>query len=486
MKRWMCGILFSTISLFASPRIEDSIVKIYSTVLEYNYQIPWSPPTTDRYTGSGFIIEGNLILTNAHVVTDASFIEVRSGNSNERYEAFVKVIGHDCDLAVLEVEDPKFFEGKEPLKISKEIALQREEVQVYGFPMGGVGLSITKGIISRIEIGSYIHSNAQLLISQIDAPINPGNSGGPVIAEGGEVVGIAHQGFRIGQSIGYMIPIPIINHFLKEVEEGSYRGFPKSSMTTQVIRNQAMRDYYSLDSDMGGLLVKYVPENYFLHDILRPGDVLVGVDGHMLDRFGYIEYDELNFRLPFSYLILMKYFGDEIELDLLRDGEMIHLTTQVDFSLHGAPLVKEKEFDKAPTYFILGGMVFHPLVGNFLDYSRMLLFPDLTYERFWGKVNDRRDEVVILARVLGDMVNTGYQHLENEIVEEVNGHPIRNIRDMIDIFESCDDPYYTILTKSDTKIILDRERVLKRNSKILQRYFIPSDRSADLRGGAAR
>jgi len=185
MKLWMCGLFFSTISLFATSTVNDSVVKIYSTAREFNYQIPWCPPITEQYYGSGFVIEGNLILTNAHVVADASFIEVQSATSNERYEAFVKVIGHDCDLAILEVEDPDFFIGKEPLTISNEIARQEDEVQVYGFPMGGNGLSVTRGIISRIELHYYVHAQALLLISQIDAPINPGNSGGPVMAGGG-------------------------------------------------------------------------------------------------------------------------------------------------------------------------------------------------------------------------------------------------------------------------------------------------------------
>ena len=88
---------------------------------------------------------------------------------------------------------------------------------------------------------------------------------------------------------------------------------------------------------------------------------------------------------------------------------------------------------------------------------------------------------MILKRVLGDMVNTGYQDLENEVVKEVNGHPIRNMRDMIETIETCQNPYYVILTENDTEIILDREKVLERNSKILQRYFISSDRSEDLR-----
>lgn len=486
MKLWVLGCVFSTISLFGSTAqsIKDSIVKVYSTAREYSYKTPWSPPTTERYSGSGFIIEGNLILTNAHVVADASFIEIQSASSNEKYEAFVKFIGHDCDLAVLEVEDASFFEGKSPLPISNHIASQKEEVQVYGFPMGGTGLSITKGIVSRIEMDFYAHSDAFLLVSQIDAPINPGNSGGPVIA-GGEVVGIAHQGFMIGQNIGYMIPVPIIQHFLKEINEGKYQGFPVLPLKTQIIRNPAMREYYGLEENVGGLLVTYIPENYFLYDIIKPGDVLLGVDGHPIDRYGYIDYEAFNFSLPFEYLIIMKYFGDQMNLEVLREGERLALSAQVDFSKRGEALVESVEYDKPPTYFILGGMIFQPLVGNIFDCGRdfddNFLFVDFLYYFLHGKVKEGRDEIIVLSRVLSDMVNTGYQDIENEIVTEVNGHRVQNMHDLIEAFETCQDPYFIITTKNNTEIILDREKVLERNPKILQRYFISHDRSIDLR-----
>ena len=484
MKLWVCGLFFFTSSLFASTSINDSIVKIYSTAREYNYRTPWCSPTTERRSGSGFVIEGNLIITNAHVVADASFIEVQSATANEKYEAIVKVIGHDCDLAVLEVDDSSFFEGKKPLTISNHIASQEEEVQVYGFPMGGVGLSITKGIVSRIEMDYYAHSNAFLLVSQIDAPINPGNSGGPVIASG-EVVGIVHQGFIMGQNIGYMIPVPIIQHFLKEMKAGQYCGFPELLLKTQVLRNPAMREYFGLHDDMGGLLLTYVPENYFLHDLLQPGDVLVGVDGHDIDRFGYVNYEESTLCLPFEYILIMKYFGDQIDLDVLREGKILHLSAHVEHSRRGNPLVKSIEYDKPPTYYILGGMVFQNLVGNIfgnvMEINGDLRFVDLLYYFLRGKVKDGRDEVVILKRVLGDMVNTGYQDLENEIIKEVNGHAIRNMRDLIHTFETRQDPYYIILTENNIEIILDREKVLECSAKILQRYFISSDRSDDLK-----
>ena len=78
-----------------------------------------------------------------------------------------------------------------------------------GFPIGGERLSITEGVVSRIEMFSYAHSQRCLLGVQIDAAINDGNSGGPVL-RGGQLAGIAFQALESGENIGYAIPVPVI------------------------------------------------------------------------------------------------------------------------------------------------------------------------------------------------------------------------------------------------------------------------------------
>jgi len=478
---WFLIFFVITSTLSASASIGDAVVEIRVTKRGYSYQLPWAPPALSREGGSGFVIEGGRILTNAHVVADASFVEVYSADSNRGYEASVKLVGHDCDLALLEVGDTRFFHGKGYLTIHECMAAQEEEVQVYGFPMGGQGLAVTRGVISRIEMGHYAHSGSVLLTSQIDAPVNYGSSGGPVILEG-RVVGVVYGGSVCGQNIGYMIPVPVVRHFLQEAEMGGYLGFPQFPLTTQVIHNSAMRQYLGLKDNTGGLLVTHVPEDHFLHDVVRAGDILVGVDGHDIDCSGYIYYQKEKLALPFRYAVIMKYFGDLIELDVLRKGEILHFTAQVDYRWRGQPLVKPFEYGKAPSYYILGGMVYQPLVGNFLDQDfSPSLVELLPYFLKGRRVRDGREEVVVLTHVLDDEINIGYQYLKNEVVKKVNGCNIRNIQEMVDVCSRCSAPYYEIVMESGFEVVLYRDSVAERDPKILQRYSIPSDRSDDLK-----
>ena len=93
---------------------------------------------------------------------------------------------------------------------------------VYGYPTGGTSLSITKGIVSRIEFTTFNASVAGLRI-QIDAAINPGNSGGPVVVND-KMVGIAFSRLGCAENIGYIIPSEEIDLFLQDLADGRYDG----------------------------------------------------------------------------------------------------------------------------------------------------------------------------------------------------------------------------------------------------------------------
>lgn len=476
MKRfWMMFLV--PVWVFGSIDVKDSIVKVFTTSKEYDYSMPWAPPSIIRSSGSGFIIEGNQILTNAHVVSDATYIEIHSGRSKRRYEAHVKMIGHDCDLALLEVEDLQFFKGKVPLKFSDQVLLEEKEVQAYGFPVGGDEMCVTRGIVSRIDLWKYVHSGEWLLISQMDAAINPGNSGGPIIAEG-KVVGVAHQGTDEGQNIGYMIPIPIIRHFLEESPE-DYQGFPSAQFSYQEFRNQKLRKYHGIQSGDEGILMTKIPRNHFFDGVLKQGDILIALDGYRIDSAGMIHLEEMDLTLPFQYLLLLKHYGDAYEVTYLREGESITTSGIVDREKRAQRLVPYGVYEKAPRYFVFGGCVFQPLVGNLIADS----LPTIDYLSYLknGEVEEDRDEIVVLTSIFDDGVNSGYNRCRKKIVARVNGQKIPNLKGLVQYIEDAEDPYIVIETEDHQELVFDKEEAKRRNRQILQRYFIPYDRSEDLR-----
>src|SRR5204863_9528366 len=204
---------------------ERSVIQLMTFSQQPVWDAPWRFEAVRRSSGSGFVIKGRRIMTNAHVVSWAKQILVHRYQDPRPYLARVKFIAHDCDLALLEVEDENFFDGLEPLRFG-DLPKVRSAVVTYGYPAGGEQISYTRGVVSRVELQNYAHSgNRAFLTVQTDAAINPGNSGGPVVQED-LVVGVAFQGIPGLENTGFFIPPPVIQHFLKDIEDSQYGGFP--------------------------------------------------------------------------------------------------------------------------------------------------------------------------------------------------------------------------------------------------------------------
>ena len=187
----------------AELELEDlraSVVSIDVTSQSEDYYEPWQRPSPSGTGGSGFYIGERRLMTNAHVVTEAKVIRVKRPDRPEKVDARVIHIGHDCDLALLTVDDPTFFDGMIPLSFG-DVPKLRSTVTAVGYPVGGRKISITKGVVSRVELHDYVHTGVDRhLTIQIDAAINPGNSGGCVVQED-KVVGVAFMVQFFSQNI---------------------------------------------------------------------------------------------------------------------------------------------------------------------------------------------------------------------------------------------------------------------------------------------
>ena len=224
----------------ANADIYKSVVRIECATQSADYRTPWNSGRFGGGTGSGFMIGPNQFMTNAHVVSNANRVLITRRGSARKHPARVVHIAHDCDLALLEVEDEAPFEGLKYLEFGGVPALE-SQVRAIGYPVGGDRISVTRGVVSRIDFRPYAHSRVDShLVVQIDAAINPGNSGGPVLQDG-KVVGVAFQGLRQADNTGYMIPTPVINRFLKDIGDGNYDKYVDLGITEFPLYNPAMR-----------------------------------------------------------------------------------------------------------------------------------------------------------------------------------------------------------------------------------------------------
>lgn len=463
-----------------------AVVKIFTLYNRPNYHEPWQRWGQKAFHGSGAVIEGGRILTNAHVVSDQVFVQVRRAGDATKYTAEVAGVGHDCDLAILTVRDPAFFRGVTPLPIGELVDI-RDRVAVYGFPEGGDKLSITEGVVSRVEHTNYAHSGAYLLTCQMDASINAGSSGGPVIRDG-RIAGVAFQGLshRDYENIGYMVPAPLIRHFLADIADGRFDGFPDLGASMQKMENPDLRRRHAMGPDRSGVLVNRIYPDSPALGRLAAGDVITAIEGQPVANDGTIAFRPGR-RTFFGVLMQQKYIGETLRLDILHHGAPRVVDVPLTRPLGFFRLVPNALYDRAPTYLIAGGFVFAPLTLNYLkeygeDHDWFVHAPkELLHYYLYGEPSPTRRQLVILTKVLADEVNVGYHEIENAVVDRVNGRTIASMDDLVRALDEQTGPYHEVRDVHGYQLVLDREKAARRLPRILARYGIDRDRSDDLR-----
>ena len=119
-------------SAFAQPgEIRKSVARVNNTSQAANYRVPWLPGGLGGGTGTGWVVSKDRLVTNAHVVSNSRFLTVEKENDPKKYIATVEHIAHDCDLALLKVQDPAFFKDTQPLALGGIPELE-STVAVFG------------------------------------------------------------------------------------------------------------------------------------------------------------------------------------------------------------------------------------------------------------------------------------------------------------------------------------------------------------------
>ena len=459
----------------------SAVVRIYATTQDPDHDSPWQAQVPQSSTGSGIVIGSGRVLTGAHVIANATFVQVQKISDTEKLVARVVGVCHDCDLALLAIDDRHFMDGIDPANLG-ELPDLRDRVAVVGYPIGGEEISITEGVVSRIEVQRYSHSQRYLLAVTVDAAINKGNSGGPVF-KSGNVVGIAFQKLENADNVGEMVPAPIIRHFLESIEKGARTlSIPALGITTQGLENKDLRARVGVESGEGGVLVLAIDYGASAWGVLEQGDALLEIAGHPIASNSTVKFRG-RYRCRYDVMLGWSKIGDKLDMTVLRRGQRKKVQLVLAPPAH---LVARSQYDRPPTYFIYGGLVFQVLTRDFLS----------TWEQWWDKApkeflylyysgtrTDVRQEVVVLTQVLADEINVGYEHLYSESVIAVNGRMPRDMADFVAEVEGSQGSV-EIRTSSDGYIVLDTDKVRAAIARILERYHITRDRSRDLDGVA--
>ncbi|XP_016434414.2 protease Do-like 9 [Nicotiana tabacum] len=473
----------ATAAAKAAP-LMDAVVKVFCVHTDPNFSLPWQRKRQYSSSSSGFIISGKRVLTNAHSVEHHTQVKLKKRGSDTKYLATVLSIGTECDIAMLTVNDDEFWEGVSPLEFGDLPALQ-DAVTVVGYPIGGDTISVTSGVVSRIEILSYVHVSTELLGLQIDAAINSGNSGGPAFNDKGKCVGIAFQSLKHedAENIGYVIPTPVIMHFIQDYEKnGAYTGFPVIGVEWQKMENPDLRQSVGMAHNQKGVRIRRVEPTAPESNVLKPSDVILSFDGVDIANDGTVPFRHGE-RIGFSYLVSQKYTGDDARVKVLRKSKTLEF--KIKLNAHKR-LIPAHIKGKPPSYYIVGGFVFTAVSVPYLrsEYGKDYEFdaPVKLLDKLLHAMAQSIDEqLVVVSQVLVADINIGYEELVNTQVLAFNGKPIKNLKSLANMAEACKDEYMKFDLDYDQIVVLQTKNAKAATSDILAMHCIPSAMSDDLK-----
>jgi S1-C subfamily serine protease len=488
----LCGALFTAAASAAThaaeqapPALENSVVKIFSTMRYPDPFKPWTKQAPSEATASGVVIEGKRILTNAHAVLYASQVQIQANAAGDKLSASVLAIAPGIDLAVLQLDDPSFFDTHPPVARASKLPQIKDPVLAYGFPAGGSSLSITKGIVSRIEFVPYNYPVSGLRI-QIDAAINPGNSGGPAIA-GDKMIGLAFS--RLGgdsQNIGYIIPNEEVDLFLKDIAGGHYVGKASMHDDLQTLENPALREYLKLDKSVEGMVV-HRPDKSDAAYPLKEWDVLTRIGDTPIDNQGMVKIDK-DLRVSFGYMIQKVTKDGKLPLTVVRAGKTLKLELPV--SPEYPTLVSDLR-GEYPSYFVYGPLVFSRATRQFLgafesnaNLMRVLGFvkSPLVTRAFDPPSDDLQELVIISSPLFPHKLANGYSNPAGSVVSSLNGTPVKSLKHLVALLRDLKDPFVTLefASKGGEALVFSRQALVAATDDILTDNGVRAQGSPDM------
>ena len=301
--------------------------EVYASVVNSAVSINCSATSTNIFgqqtqtasSGSGFIItEDGYVVTNYHVVSGASSVEVTLYNG-DTYDATVIGGDSDYDVAVLKINAT----GLTPVTLGNSADVNvGDSVLAIGNPLGELTFSMSGGYVSSCNRAINVDGTPFNMI-QVDCSINPGNSGGPLMNLYGEVVGIVSAKYSTYstttvEGLGFAIPIDDVKSIITDImENGAVTGKAYMAVTVGTMNSQ-MAAQYSIDIDQGVFVYSVVKGGAGDKAGLRLGDVITKMGDTTLTS-----------RQDLSAALKSYRAGDTATLTVFRDGS--YITTDITF-----------------------------------------------------------------------------------------------------------------------------------------------------------
>lgn len=456
----------------------NSLVRVNATSQPFSLHLPWQKESPSSRRGLGVVLAGNRVLVTGQMVADSTYIELELPEKGQKIPAKVVAVDYEANLALLESvpsdRQKAFFAGLKPMAVDTSARIG-DTVDIL--QTGRVGELIKSELkIGKVLTRRYNVEGSGFLVYEANNIVrSEANSFTLPVVKNGKLVGLLLS-YDSKNQVTTILPAPIIEHFLKDVADGSYGGFPSLGMELQSTLDEQYREYLGLKPDAPGVLISLVMKGGSAEKSgMKKGDILIAINGFAIDSRG--DYKDPQFgALSSSHLVRGRaYVGDKVEIKVIRDGKEVTLTGELTRRKPDDYLVLPYLFDKGPRYVLMGGLLFQELSSPYLDafgeeqrggailrLSHVASHPE-KYEE------DGRKKLVFLSLVLPTPSAQGYEKLGGQVVNKVNGKAINDLNDLADAFKSAKDAVHVIELNDFPHIIyLDTFNAERDNMRLLE------------------
>jgi S1-C subfamily serine protease len=465
----------------------NSLLKVNVTYQMHNLQIPWQKESAGGRRGLGVVLPKNRVLVTAQMVADSTYIELELPESGQKLAAKVEAVDYEANLALIAPNSPAkekdFFAGLTGVQVDTTARIG-DTLSVW--QTGRVGdLIVTPMRISKVMTQGYFVENAAFLVYEATGIIrSESNSFTLPIVKGGKLAALLLR-YDSKNQVATLLPAPIIAHFLEDVEDGKYEGFPSLGIEFQVTMDEQFREYLGLKNGAPGVFISKVMKGGSADKAgVLAGDIMTYVNGLAIDSRG--DYQDPQFgAVSASHLIRGRAFvGDDVEIRVMRDGKEIILKSQLTRKMPDDYLVRPYLFDHGPKYILSGGVLFQELTspylasfggeqrgGAILRLQRIASHPE-EFEK------DGRKKVVFIGAILPTASTQGYERMSGQVVLEVNGKKITELADVAAALKEPKDGLHILKLREFPHILhLDALRVERDNMQLLNGAFRVSELS---------
>ena len=475
--------VFVSTFAFAAPPVLDATKQQHAPVVRVNvtdqasdFLHPWTKRAPVSLRALAPVIANRRVLVTAELVANANYIELERAESGEKTAATVEVVDYEANLALLKPADEKFLADVKPLEL--KTAVVGDRAAVWQLESTGT-LLITSALISTVEVARYPLDDTAFLIYRMTTPLQYRESSFTLpLMKDNKLIGLLMRYDARAQNVD-AVPTPVIEHFLKDAAGKNYRGFPRTGLHFDATRDPQLRKYIGLNGgESGGVYVTKVLRNSPSEKAgVQAGDVILAVNGKPVDQDGNY-FDSDYGKVSMVYLTATKtQVGDTLKFKIFRDRKTIELNLVADHPDAQDFLIPPYVFDRAPRFYVLGGLVLQELSRQYLkewgpEWSKKAPERFVYFDRYQDTLfQDDRKKLVILSHVLPTPNTLGYEEVNNLVVTKINGVTLKSIEDVPAALEKPVDGFHKIeFSENPREIFLDPKEVEAGNAALMRNY----------------